>query len=59
MAPIDQFPACENATLNDAEAQPAVNEETSLLPTAKENRHDVAKIVAVNFAMLMAGMNGK
>ncbi|KAM6510631.1 hypothetical protein FSOLCH5_011076 [Fusarium solani] len=57
MAPIDQFPACENATLHDAEAQPAVNEETSLLPTAKENRNDVAKIVAVNFAMLMAGMN--
>ncbi|KAI8712424.1 MFS domain-containing protein [Fusarium sp. LHS14.1] len=57
MAPIDQFPTCENATLNDAEAQPTVNEETSLLPTAKENGNDVAKIVAVNFAMLMAGMN--
>ncbi|RTE83019.1 hypothetical protein BHE90_002481 [Fusarium euwallaceae] len=32
-------------------------EETSLLSTVKEDRNDVAKIIAVNFAMLMAGMN--
>ncbi|KAM0425968.1 hypothetical protein ACHAPT_008907 [Fusarium lateritium] len=41
----------------DAESQPVVNEETSLLPTAREEHDDMAKIIAVNFAMLMAGMN--
>ncbi|RSL90940.1 hypothetical protein CEP51_000461 [Fusarium floridanum] len=57
MAPIDQFPTCENETPNDAEAQSVATEESSLLPTAKEDRNDVAKIIAVNFAMLMAGVN--
>ncbi|KAJ4244026.1 hypothetical protein NW762_014639 [Fusarium torreyae] len=58
----DQSTRClahENAGTVDPESDLVATEETSLLPndTSEPNQHDFAKIIAVNAAMLLAGMN--
>ncbi|KAF4963497.1 hypothetical protein FSARC_8506 [Fusarium sarcochroum] len=52
-------PAVRNAGTVDPESDPVPTEETGLLPNEaiKSSQHDVAKIIAVNAAMLLAGMN--
>ncbi|KAH7169875.1 major facilitator superfamily domain-containing protein [Dactylonectria macrodidyma] len=52
-----ELAAARNANIDDAESQPVPTEETSLLPTTQQGNQDVAKVIAVNFAILLAGMN--
>ncbi|TVY65281.1 Bypass of stop codon protein 6 [Fusarium oxysporum f. sp. cubense] len=50
-------PASGDAHTVDPESNPIPTEETSLLPTSDVKHDDHVKIIAVNVAMLLAGMN--
>jgi hypothetical protein len=52
-------PALGNARDVDPDLHAEPTEETALLSTNEARDNDTAKIVAVNAAMLLAGMNGK